>query len=328
MSGRKRKTRDGEGETTFKPIPATNPVSGTFDPAPLLSQIELEEWRKKNPQPRVPKSKRPVRVYADGIFDMFHAGHARMFKQAKNLIPGCYLIVGVCSDALTHKMKGRTVMDEFERYEAVRHCRYVDEVRGDAPWEVTPEWLKENEIDYIAHDDLPYGTADAEDVYAAVKKAGMFKATARTEGVSTSDVIARIIKDYDVYVRRNLKRGYSRQDLNLSYTREKRVKLKGAIDEMKQKVGSEVQKIQKKGEEFLEKWEDKSKDMMKEFLGMFAGRDLTLKAVLERTSSRLKDSISPNPLGRQRLESDDHESSEEYEESGTPSTEISTVESA
>ena len=52
-----------------------------------------------------------------------------------------------------------------------------------------------------------------------MKKAGKFKETKRTEGVSTSDLIMRIVKDYNEYVMRNLTRGYTRKDLNVSYVK-------------------------------------------------------------------------------------------------------------
>ena len=52
----------------------------------------------------------------------------------------------VTSDALTHKLKGKTVCSERERYDAVRHCRYVDEVLEDAPWTITPEFLEEHQV--------------------------------------------------------------------------------------------------------------------------------------------------------------------------------------
>lgn len=89
--------------------------------------------------------------------------------QAKNMFKNVYLLVGVCADSITHSRKGRTVMDEGERYESVRHCRYVDEVIVDAPWVLDDEFLTRNKIDFVAHDDIPYAGEGFDDVYQHLK---------------------------------------------------------------------------------------------------------------------------------------------------------------
>ena len=48
------------------------------------------------------------------------------------------------------------------------------------------------------------------------KKANRFLATKRTEGISTTDIINRILIDYDRYVERNVKKGMKPKEINIS----------------------------------------------------------------------------------------------------------------
>ena len=221
----------------------------------------------------------PVRVYCDGIYDMFHFGHAKALEQAKRSFPNVFLIVGVCGDETTHKYKGKTVFTERERYESVRHCKWVDEVVEDAPWIIDQRFLDEHRIDFVAHDDIPYQSGDCEDVYGFVKKAGKFLPTKRTEGISTSDIITRIVRDYDKYVRRNLERGIPAKDLNVSFLKEKEIQLKKQVEGINKIVFNKI----REGEEYIKQnWKESTQefresmggsDTLKGFLSLFGGNN-------------------------------------------------------
>uniref|UniRef100_A0A4W5MR06 choline-phosphate cytidylyltransferase n=1 Tax=Hucho hucho TaxID=62062 RepID=A0A4W5MR06_9TELE len=372
---RRRDGSNGETEEVERPGKVPRSTVGLKDPAPYADELESAE---DTPYLRVSMEEakrgtpfdRPVRVYADGIFDVFHSGHARALMQAKGLFPNTHLIVGgecltlvvstfpsstclecplagllsvhlfgssaeivfrwhnakhplckvleliqvyslplnlraffplvsVCSDDLTHKFKGFTVMNEDERYDAVSHCRYVDEVVRNAPWTLTPEFLSKHRIDFVAHDDIPYTSAGQDDVYKHIKEAGMFAPTQRTEGISTSDIITRIVRDYDVYVRRNLQRGYTAKELNVSFINEKKYHLQERVDKVKRKVKDVeekskefVQKVENKSIDLIQKWEEKSREFIGNFLQMF-GPEGALKHMLKEGRGRMLQAISP-----------------------------------
>ncbi|KAF9887476.1 hypothetical protein FE257_010193 [Aspergillus nanangensis] len=179
---------------------------------------------------------RPVRVYADGVFDLFHMGHMRQLEQAKKAFPDVHLMVGVTGDNETHMRKGLTVLSGAERAESVRHCRWVDEVIPDCPWIVTPEFIEAHQIDYVAHDDLPYGAAEGDDIYAPIKEQGQFLVTQRTEGVSTTGIITRVVRDYDQYISRQFKRGASRQELNVSWLKKNELEVRRHVAEIRDSI--------------------------------------------------------------------------------------------
>lgn len=202
----------------------------------------------------------------------------------------------VCSDKMIKKYKGRTVLKEIERYDSVRHCRYVDEVLRDAPWSYNDDFFKQHKIDFIAHDDIPYPCGDVQDIYATLKKRGVFIATERTEGVSASDVVARIVKDYDVYVRRNLTRGYSAKDLNVSFLKEKKIKLQEKVDKLKNKGKNLIDVIGETKDDVISKWEEKSREVIDQFVMFFFRKPLRIFNNSKRKilNAIVSDSSSPS----------------------------------
>ncbi|KAG0224304.1 choline-phosphate cytidylyltransferase [Actinomortierella wolfii] len=241
---------------------------------------------------------RPVRIYCDGIYDLFHFGHAKALQQAKQAFPDVYLLVGVCDDQQTHSRKGKTVMTDKERYESVRHCKWVDEVIEAAPWVIDQAFLDKHQIDYVAHDDIPYKSVEADDVYAFVKSQGKFLPTQRTDGVSTSDLITRIVKDYDQYLRRNLERGVTAKELGIGFFKEQEVKLKKSAQDIrasirqnwhgtKDELKNEISVLRNDLRQTLTMWEDKSQEFIKDFSKLFGADSVVTKIFRRRNRNRM-----------------------------------------
>lgn len=132
-----------------------------------------------------------TRVWSDGCYDMVHFGHANQLRQTKEM--GDYLVVGVHSDSEITKHKGPPVFSQEERYKIVKAIKWVDEVVEDAPYITSLDTLEKYNCDFCVHgSDI---TVDSEglDTYRFVKAAGKYKECQRTIGVSTTDLVERML---------------------------------------------------------------------------------------------------------------------------------------
>lgn len=151
----------------------------------------MSDAEKEEDVPPPTKKQKQVRVWVDGCFDMVHFGHANALRQAKEL--GDVLVVGVHSDAEIKKNKGPPVMNERERYKMIRAIKWVDEVVEASPYTTTVDVLEKNNCDFCAHGDDITTTSSGDDCYAEVKAAGRYKEYKRTQGVSTTDLVGRML---------------------------------------------------------------------------------------------------------------------------------------
>jgi len=136
-----------------------------------------------------------VVVYIDGAWDMFHAGHIEILKNAHEL--GHFLICGVHSDQVVNEHRGSNypILNLHERVLSVLSCKYVDEVVFGAPWKLTKDLIVSMNIQVIAYGEVgdsermdnPYEVATGMPNVKVVQ----LKSTRK---LTTQDIVERILK--------------------------------------------------------------------------------------------------------------------------------------
>jgi len=132
-----------------------------------------------------------IRIYIDGGFDLVHSGHYNAIRQAKAM--GDILVAGSNADEDLYRVKGPTIMNDDERAEILRHCKFVDEVIKCTTYTPDLSTLDDFNCQFYAHGDDPV-VVDGVDVLKTFSDAGRFKIFKRTEGVSTTDITGKLLK--------------------------------------------------------------------------------------------------------------------------------------
>jgi ethanolamine-phosphate cytidylyltransferase len=133
----------------------------------------------------------PLRGYIDGCFDIMHSGHYNAIRQAKSICD--VLVVGVHSDQEIAENKAMPVMKQDERYCLLDHIKWIDEIIYDVPYSPQLATLEKARADFCVHgDDMPVN-AQGVCAYDEMRLAGRLRIIKRTEGVSTTDLIGRLL---------------------------------------------------------------------------------------------------------------------------------------
>lgn len=132
-------------------------------------------------------------VYVDMVADLFHSGHVNMLKNAKKF--GDILIVGLMSDEDTASYKRVPILTLEERFAVVSSCKYVDKVIPGSPLKLTSDFISEHGIDIVVHGN-DMSTETLAIYYSVPMKMGILRVLPYTEGISTSDIIRRILSRF------------------------------------------------------------------------------------------------------------------------------------
>jgi len=145
------------------------------------------------------------RVYADMVADLYHIGHAnfitkcvnqstaRLQKQYPDKNIKIYMIVGIHNDKGVESYKRLPICTMEERIGAMRSHRLVSDILPNAPFGISETFLDEHKIDLVCGNRCNTGDPVYDSQYDAAKLRNAFEIIERTPGISTSDLIERII---------------------------------------------------------------------------------------------------------------------------------------
>jgi len=84
--------------------------------------------------------------------------------------------------------------------------------------------------------------------------------------VSTSELLIRIVKRYDEFIRRNLSRGFSAKEMNVPFLKEKTLRLEMALEKQADKARKQMAKLSDVAEsahyQFLRLFSQEGADML------------------------------------------------------------------
>ena len=153
--------------------------------------IELPELKKIREQAYNDEKKI---VFTNGCFDLIHAGHVTYLEEAKEL--GDILVLGLNSDYSVKKIKGekRPILLEKDRIKvlsALESINYIIIFDSSTPYNL----IKEIKPDIL----VKGGDWKIEDIVGydlVIKNNGIVRSLSLVKGVSTTDIIEKIRRNY------------------------------------------------------------------------------------------------------------------------------------
>ena len=132
-----------------------------------------------------------MRIYCDGIFDLFHKGHLEHFRKIHQYFTEpIHLIVGIISDKVATNYKRKPIFNENKRLKIIDSLCYVSESFITDTLKLDADFFNKYNIDYIVHAfNDPEDKNKQNSFFEYAIKANKFIEIDYNKGISTSEII-------------------------------------------------------------------------------------------------------------------------------------------